>query len=121
MTSMPGRFLRAGQPASYRSAAIIPMNSHLRFESINGHTVFQLNSSLVNWAFQLTQNIQLPDDANLQQVRAMWSGNPKAVLPPFVLEGSSLASDVYWIGDLFNTWAENWVIRNRACMTSSLR
>ena len=79
------------------------------FESINGHTVFQLNSSLVNWAFQLTQNIQLPDDANLQQVRAMWSGNPKAVLPPFVLEGSSLASDVFWIGDLFNTWAENWV------------
>lgn len=79
------------------------------FESLSGHTVFQLNSSLIDWAFQQTQSIQLPDDANLQQVRAQWSGNPKAVLPPFVLKGDNLDSDVFWIGDLLNTWAENWV------------
>jgi purine nucleoside permease len=79
------------------------------FESLNGHTVFQLNSSLIDWAFEQTQSIQLADDANLQQVRAQWSGNPKAVLPPFVLEGDNLDSDVFWIGDLLNTWAENWV------------
>jgi purine nucleoside permease len=79
------------------------------FESISGHTVFLLNTSLIDWAFQQTSSIQLPDDANLQQVRAGWSGNPNAVKPPFVLEGDDMSSDIFWVGDLLNTWAENWL------------
>src|ERR1700747_2418059 len=31
------------------------------FESINGHSVFQLNASFVDWAFNLTANAKLPD------------------------------------------------------------
>jgi purine nucleoside permease len=79
------------------------------FESINGHQVYQLNGSFVDWAFQQTANLTLPDDANLQQVRAGWSTFPNALKPPFVLEGDDLAADTFWVGDLLNSWAENWM------------
>jgi purine nucleoside permease len=36
------------------------------FETIGGHVVFKLNESLVNWAFELTKGIALPDDATLR-------------------------------------------------------
>jgi purine nucleoside permease len=26
-----------------------------------------------------------------------------------VLQGDDLAADTFWLGDLFNTWAENWI------------
>ena len=70
--------------------------------------VYQLNASFADWAFQLTKNTHLPDDSTLQQVRAGYPNYPIALLPPFVLEGDDLAADRFWIGDLFNTWAENW-------------
>jgi purine nucleoside permease len=70
--------------------------------------VFQLNASLADWAFQLTKNTMLPDDSTLQQVRAGYPTYPNAIKPPFVLEGDDLAADTFWLGDLLNTWAENW-------------
>jgi len=57
----------------------------------------------------LTKNTHLPDDSTLQQVRAGYPTYPNALKPPFVLEGDDLAADTFWIGDLLNTWAENWI------------
>ena len=71
--------------------------------------VYQLNAKLVDFAFGLTANVQLPDDSNLQQIRAGYPTYPNALKPPFVLEGDDLAADTFWIADLLNTWAENWV------------
>jgi purine nucleoside permease len=51
----------------------------------------------------------LPDDSTLQQVRAGYPSYPNALKPPFVLEGDNLASDTFWLGDLLNTWADNWI------------
>jgi purine nucleoside permease len=79
------------------------------FNSNGVQQVFQLNASLADWAFQLTKNIHLPDDSTLQQVRAGYPNYPIALKPPFVLEGDDLAGDHFWIGDLLNTWAENWM------------
>src|ERR1700759_679022 len=78
------------------------------FNSNGVQQVFQLNASLADWAFQLTKNTHLPDDSTLQQVRAGYPNYPIALLPPAVLEGDDLAADRFWIGDLFNSWAENW-------------
>lgn len=78
------------------------------FNSNGVQQVFQLNASLADWAFELTKNIHLPDDSTLQQVRAGYPNYPIALKPPFVLEGDDLAADHFWIGDLLNTWAENW-------------
>jgi len=79
------------------------------FNSNGVQQVYQLNCSLVDWAFQLTQNTMLPDDSTLQQVRAGYPIYPNALKPPFVLEGDDLAADTFWLGDLLNTWAENWI------------
>ena len=71
--------------------------------------VYQLNSSLADFAFKLTEKVSLPDDENLQRVRAGYRYYPNALKPPFVLEGDDLATDTFWHGDLLNTWAENWM------------
>jgi len=57
----------------------------------------------------LSKNTHLPDDSTLQQVRAGYPTYPNALKPPFVLEGDDLAADTFWLGDLLNTWAENWI------------
>jgi purine nucleoside permease len=51
----------------------------------------------------------LPDDSTLQQVRAGYPNFPNALKPPFVFQGDDLAADTFWLGDLLNTWAENWI------------
>jgi purine nucleoside permease len=79
------------------------------FNSNGVQQVYRLNASLVDFAFGLTANVVLPDDANLQQVRAGYPTYPNALRPPFVLQGDDLAADTFWTGDLLNSWAENWV------------
>jgi purine nucleoside permease len=80
------------------------------FNSNAVQQVYQLNASLADWAYRLTANTPLPDDSTLQQVRAGYRPTyPNALKPPFVLEGDDLAADTFWIGDLLNTWAENWI------------
>jgi purine nucleoside permease len=79
-----------------------------KFNSNGVQQVYRLNSGLADFAFELTANVTLPDDADLQQVRAGYPSYPNALRPPFVLEGDDLAADTFWIGDLLNTWAENW-------------
>src|SRR5262245_3127015 len=64
--------------------------------------VYRLNARLVDFAFGLTAHVVLPDDANLQHVRAGYPTYPNALRPPFVLKGDSLAADTFWIGDLLN-------------------
>ncbi len=79
------------------------------FNSNGVQQVYQLNASLADFAFGLTASVVLPDDTNLQQVRAGYPTYPNALKPPFVLEGDDLAADTFWTGDLLNSWAEKWI------------
>lgn len=80
------------------------------FNSNGVQQVYQLNASLADFAFGLTANVVLPDDKILQQIRAAYPTYPKALRPPFVLEGDVLAADTFWTGDLLNAWAEDWIL-----------
>src|SRR5580693_5975666 len=71
--------------------------------------VFQLNPSLVEWAYQLTRHVDLGDSPSLQKSRARYKGFPNAQKPPFVLKGDNLASMTFWHGKLLNEWANRWV------------
>jgi purine nucleoside permease len=73
--------------------------------------VFQLNPALVEWAYQLTRNVDLGDSPSLQKSRARYKGFPNAQKPPFVLKGDNLASMTFWHGKLLNDWANEWVSR----------
>jgi purine nucleoside permease len=79
------------------------------FNSNGVQQVYRLNANLADFALRLTADMVLPDDTNLQRVRAGYPTYPNALKPPFVFEGDDLASDTFWAGDLLNTWAENWI------------
>ena len=71
--------------------------------------VFELDHDLVDWAFKLTRDVPLEDNAGMQRVRARYKDYPNARRPPFVLEGDNLAAMKFWQGRLLNAWANRWV------------
>jgi purine nucleoside permease len=70
---------------------------------------FELNAGLVNWAYQLTRDTVLADNAQMQKRRATYTDSPAAQGPPRVLIGDTLSSSTYWHGRLLNRWANDWV------------
>ena len=71
--------------------------------------VYRLDPQLVDWAYRLTRDVELPDTDTLQEFRALYSGHPAARRSPFVLKGDQLAGSTYWHGELLNDWANDWV------------
>ena len=69
---------------------------------------YPLNQKLARWAFELTRNTPLSDNARLRAGRAAWVGFPQAQKPPFVLMGETLGSVRYWHGEPRTRWAEDW-------------
>jgi purine nucleoside permease len=74
-----------------------------------GKPAFQLNPSLVGWAYQLTKDVKIPDNTAMAARRALYKDQPMAQAPPTVLEGASLGADRFWTGAIMNHWAEDWV------------
>ncbi|HEX5283694.1 MAG TPA: purine nucleoside permease [Bryocella sp.] len=71
--------------------------------------LFTLNQSLVQWAYEQTRSLKLPDDPAVAAFRAEYTDTPAAQRPPFVLLGDTFASDYYWHGTIMTTYAEDWV------------
>ncbi len=74
-----------------------------------GKIVYDLNPTLVDWAYGLTRQIELADSPALQASRSRFAGDPIALQPPKVVEGDSLGTDHFWHGAILNRWAEDWV------------
>ncbi len=70
---------------------------------------YQLNPSLLRWAFELTKDTPLTDNDSIREFRSRYTATPSARQPPTVLIGSNLASSTYWHGKLLNAWAQDWV------------
>jgi len=80
----------------------------------NGWTVqtiaYELNADLVDWAFELTKELELPDHPEMAEFRELFLPDyPNAAKPPFVLQGDSLGASTYWHGALLNHWANDWM------------
>jgi purine nucleoside permease len=71
--------------------------------------LYELNSKLVDWAFEQTKNLKLTDDPVVAQYRVTFTGFPNAQRPPFVLKGDTFASDYYWHGTTSTQFANDWV------------
>jgi purine nucleoside permease len=71
--------------------------------------VFHLDAGLVNWAYELTKDVKLPDTEGMAERRKHFSKFPNAQRPPFVLKGDTLSSETFWHGKLLNAWADAWV------------
>jgi purine nucleoside permease len=71
---------------------------------------YALNPGLTRWAFTLSKaRTTLPDTPELKAFREQYTGYPKALLPPQILMGDTLASARYWHGEKRTIWARNWV------------
>jgi purine nucleoside permease len=80
----------------------------------NGWTVetiaFELDAGLVDWAYALTRDMELPDHPEMAEFREQFTEtHPQAARPPFVLIGDTLGSSTYWHGALLNHWANDWM------------
>ncbi len=71
--------------------------------------MFALNKDLVNWAYQITKDMKLPDDPLVRNERALYTEHPNALKEPFVLKGDNLAAMTFWHGAILNDWANQWV------------
>jgi purine nucleoside permease len=74
-----------------------------------GKIVYDLNPSLVDWAYGLTKETPLADSPELKASRARFAKDPIAQQPPKVVEGDSLGTDHFWHGAILNQWAQDWV------------
>jgi purine nucleoside permease len=70
---------------------------------------YPLNRALVQWAFNMTRDVIIPDTPELARQRQAWTGFPNAQRPPFVLLGETLGSVRYWHGPGRTQWARDWV------------
>jgi purine nucleoside permease len=70
---------------------------------------FDLNRSLVDWAYALTRDLKLADSPGIAAHRKLYVDDPEAQKPPFVTVGDTLSSSTYWHGKLLNRWANDWL------------
>jgi len=70
--------------------------------------VYELNSSLADWAYGLTKNVPLPDTETMQTKRSHFE-EAAAKRAPFVTEGDDLSASTFWHGKLMDDWANAWV------------
>ena len=92
--------IQAGTPAP---TPVPPLHSNW------GDMSYTIDPGLLAWAYGLTRNVALRDSPELQKIRAGYVGFPKALTPPSVAEGDTLASPTFWVGAKLNAWAERWV------------
>jgi len=71
--------------------------------------VYQLNTQLVNWAYNLSREVQLMDNEEITAMRSLYHEYPNATTPPRVIKGDQLAAMTYWHGKLLNDWANHWM------------
>jgi len=74
-----------------------------------GRIAYNLNPSLVDWAYQLTKDVTISDSEALVASRAPYKGFPNALQKPSVSKGDSMGADHFWSGAIMTKWAEDWV------------
>jgi purine nucleoside permease len=94
--------------------AVIPIGSKVpnqkpTYEGWEPDTMaYKLSAPLVDWAFALTRDTQIPDSDAMKAYRATYVGFPNAQKPPFVLCGETFGSCRYWHGKAMTQWATDW-------------
>lgn len=93
------------------STGYIPLRKTRPFEApavpLEGQ-VYELNSSLAEWAFDVTRATALPDTDALKEIRTKFDGATAQDLPS-VMIGDEISSSTYWHGKLSDAWATQWV------------
>ena len=71
--------------------------------------MYQLNPALAEWSYQLTKDVELPDDPSVESERQLYTEHPNARGKPRVIKGDHIAALTFWHGTLLNDWANRLV------------
>jgi len=71
--------------------------------------VIRLNHGLLNWAFELTKDTPLKEDAAMRTLRAKYGAHGPTSSVPRVRIGADLAAETFWHGAKLDAWAHRWV------------
>ncbi len=73
-----------------------------------GTEIYQLNPTLVEWAYRFTKEISLEDSASAQAQRDLYP-QEAAQKQPFVSKCTILGGNTFWHGSMMSDWASWWV------------
>lgn len=71
--------------------------------------VIRMNLKLMHWAYNLTRDSPLPEDAQMKTLRLRYVGAAGTGSGPKVQIGANLATEVFWHGAKMDAWAHRWV------------
>jgi purine nucleoside permease len=69
---------------------------------------YHLNPALTDWAFHLTEHVDLGDTPEMRKDRSAYAP-ANARRPPFVLKGDTISSSTFFSGAKMSEWANQWV------------
>jgi purine nucleoside permease len=75
--------------------------------------VIRLNLALMQWAYALTKDVPLKENAAMKALRERYTNRHKwesFVETPHVLAGASLDTETFWHGAKMDDWAHRWVV-----------
>jgi purine nucleoside permease len=112
-------------PADW-ATGFVPLGKSKPYELPRGEDrgeVYHLNTALTDWAFHITEHVELDDTPELQANRAPYA-SANAHRPPFVLKGDTISSSTFFSGALLDQWANQWVKYhtggNGNCVTTAM-
>ncbi len=98
-------------PADWKTG-FVPLRKSKPYElplaQPNEGEAYHLDASLVDWAYQLTKGITLPDTEGMKERREQYT-SLNARRAPFVMKGDTLSAGTFWHGNLLSNWANDWV------------
>ena len=71
--------------------------------------VIRLNRDLLIWAYGLTKDIPLQENAAMKALRMRYGSRGPTGASPRVRVGANIATEVFWHGAKLDAWAHRWV------------
>lgn len=72
--------------------------------------VIRLNRTLLKWAYALTKDMPLQEDAAMKALRLRYGSAGPTGAGPRVRVGANMATEVFWHGAKLDAWAHRWVM-----------
>lgn len=86
-----------------------PFQKPLPAEDQHWGVRYKLNPDLLQWAYELTKDVELTTSEGAENLRLQFEGFEGAKYPPRVQIGGHIAASTYWHGALMTDWANGWV------------
>ncbi|WP_213806020.1 purine nucleoside permease [Granulicella sp. dw_53] len=71
--------------------------------------VIRMNLALMRWAYEMTKEMELPEDAAMKRLRIQYKDAAGTKDGPKVQMGANMATEIFWHGAKMDAWAHRWM------------